>query len=270
MSKLTCISAVLVVSGLLAGCDPATSPGQMGESPADALPQGADTGSGTAEQGLSVISQGSWSGTGWNSGPVVDLGSASDRVCFLNKMTGDFGNASNTIITSTLFGRWFVGGNATWPGVGAHARCVSVPGASSYGQEYSWVQGNPAVNLGTAAGRVCFLTEMQGLFGGGGEHVETYVSAGNWYLGGGSMQWGVGAKARCISVPSYSGTYSWYQGMGPVRMDSSDTTRACVLTRVTGRFGGVGESVEIYSSGGAWYLGGASQQVDLGATAVCF
>jgi hypothetical protein len=209
MSKLTCISAVMVVSGLLAGCDPATTTDGTGESPADALSTGSNTAFGTAEQGLTVINSHWWYST---TASTVALGSASDRVCFLNKMTGDFDLAGNTIGTTTLWGNWYLGGSADAPGVGALTRCVSAT-AGSYTQEYSWSQGNPAVNLGSGNGRVCFLTQVQGNFNGGAERVGTYLSGGNWYLGGNSQTAGVGAKARCVNASSYSGEYSWNQSM---------------------------------------------------------
>jgi hypothetical protein len=124
--------------------------------------------------------------------------------------------------------------------------------------------------MGSAVGQVCFLTEIQGLFQGWGEYVRTYVSGGNWYLGGASQKHGVGAKARCINVSTYSGEYSWQQGQPSTAMDNGATTRACALTYVQGDFEGMGERVEISLQGDTWYLGGGSGSVDVGAKARCF
>ncbi len=136
------------------------------------------------------------------------------------------------------------------------------------GPEYSWSQGQPAVPMGGTSGRVCFLTRVTGKFEGGGEVVNVFASGGSWYLGGQSLQAGVGASARCVSVAFYSGEYSWSQGQVPAFMGSA-SNRACFLTRVTGKFEGGGEVVHAYTSWDSWYLGGQSLQAGVGASARC-
>lgn len=144
----------------------------------------------------------------------------------------------------------------------------STEALATSGPEYSWSQGQPVVLMGGTDGRVCFLTRVTGKFYGGGEAVYVFASGGSWYLGGQSQQSGVGAGARCVSVASYSGEYSWSQGQYPVYMGSA-SNRACFLTRVTGKFKGGGEVVHAYTSWDAWYLGGQSQQSAVGASARC-
>ncbi len=141
------------------------------------------------------------------------------------------------------------------------------------GPEYTWEQGQPSVPkasvpMGSASGRVCFLTRVAGHFQGGGEGVRAYVSGGSWYLGGNSQQSGVSARARCVSVPSYSDEYSWSQYTYVAYMGSA-SNRSCFLTGVKGHFEGGGEFVQAYISGDSWYLGGQSQQQSVGASARC-
>jgi hypothetical protein len=44
----------------------------------------------------------------------------------------------------------------------------------------------------------------------------------------------------------------------------------CYLTRVSGRYAGDGESVQVYRDGSLWYVRGSSHQRDVTATAKCF
>ena len=133
--------------------------------------------------------------------------------------------------------------------------------------EYMWSQGSHPVAMGPAASQTCFLTGVTGDFEGGGEYVRTYVVADTWYLGGGSMQAGVAAYARCVPI-SGSGEYVWNQG-DLARPMGSDTDKACFLTYVSGHFEGGGEWVNTFTTGGSWYLGGNSMQQGVAAGARC-
>ena len=64
--------------------------------------------------------------------------------------------------------------------------------------EYIWGQGQRPVRMAPTSHAVCFLTGVQGQFEGGGEWVRVYASGGYWYLGGGSAQRDVQARAICI------------------------------------------------------------------------
>lgn len=70
--------------------------------------------------------------------------------------------------------------------------------------------------------------------------------------------------------PSAELVYSvtWAQGLGPISIGKVSEL-FCFLTEVRGRFEGIGEYVEISQSGDSWVLGGASQQVDVMARALC-
>lgn len=219
---------------------------------------------GTEIHDLVVSSEYHWS---QGSSPVP-MGSASDRVCFLTRVTGRFAGGGEKVQAYVYGGSWYLGGTSHQKGVAATARCVFVASASQYSGEYSWSQGSYPIHMGSGAGRVCFLTMMSGRFKGGGEEIWAYRSGPSWYLDGRSRQKGVSAGARCVQATWYSGPYVWSQGAHSVYM-GSQSDRACFLTRVTGQFEGGGESVQTFTSGGSWYVGGSSHQRGVGASARC-
>jgi hypothetical protein len=139
---------------------------------------------------------------------------------------------------------------------------------------FTWSQGQPPVPMGSSAELFCFLTEIQGNFAGGGEMVRIFDSGGSWWLGGASQQSGVAARALCISTQYFgqtlavSGEFPWVQGTNATFL-GADTNRVCFLTRVSGKFQGGGERVEAFTSGGGWWLGGASQQAGVAGGARC-
>lgn len=138
-------------------------------------------------------------------------------------------------------------------------------------EEFSWYQGGYATAMGSESDRVCYLTRMRGRFEGAGESVHAFTSGGSWYLGGSSNQNGVAASSRCayVSSSSYTGEYFWDQYQRyPTYMGTSNG-RVCFLTKIAGKFKGGGEWVHVYVSGGAWYLGGSSQQQGVSARARC-
>jgi hypothetical protein len=141
--------------------------------------------------------------------------------------------------------------------------------AIAYSSEFAWSQGQPYTFMGSTDGRICFLTRVQGDFEGSSESVAVIEdSAGVWWLGGKSGQAGVGARARCITVNSYSGEYAWAHGQPAVSM-GTNKQRACFLTRVSGDFEGAGESAVISSSNGGWWLDGNSAHGGVWAGARC-
>jgi hypothetical protein len=204
----------------------------------------------------------------------VPLGPVGDRVCFLTGVSGNFMGGGEWVHVYTANGSWYLGGNSVQTGVSGRARCVPVGGTNWYTQEFSWQQGQPAVNLGTTqGGRTCFLTRMVGRYMGGGEVIKTYINGDSWYLGGGSLQVDVGASARCVFSTGTGGEIGWTQGNGPTFVgDYFD--RACFLTLVAGRFSSGNEWVNIsdrfYNSPQTyWYLGGGSTQYDVTAYTRC-
>ena len=66
-----------------------------------------------------------------------------------------------------------------------------------------------------------------------------------------------------------SGPYPWDQTMARRKM-ASVAGNVCVLTRLTGKFEGMGEAIKVTNEGTNWYLEGFSKQRDLAAEAYCF
>nr|WP_246357527.1 M12 family metallopeptidase [Pyxidicoccus fallax] len=196
----------------------------------------------------------------------VNMGPIADRFCFLTAMSGAFAGYGEYISVSQSNGNWHLSGGSLQVGVSGGAACRS---SSKVTSEYSWSQGQLPTNLGSATGRVCFLTHVSGSFDGGAEFVHVYSNNGMWYLGGNSMQTGISARARCVAVSGYSNEYTWEQGAGPTYMDWAGRY-SCALTRVQGSFKGGGESVKASVEGGRWILGGSSLQVGVGGRARCF
>ncbi|AKJ07128.1 Hypothetical protein AA314_08754 [Archangium gephyra] len=200
------------------------------------------------------------------------MGSMYDRVCFLSRMTGNFAGGGESIHAFTTGGSWYLGGSSMQEGVGASAQCAYVPYGTYSDESYWWQHTSPnyPIYMGSATNRVCFLTGISGGFRGWGEWVHVYVSGGSWYLSGNSQQTGVAARARCVSVNSYSNESYWHQNQKYATYLSPAAGKTCALTYVQGHFRGGGESVNIFQSGGSWYLGGSSMQHDVAAKARCF
>jgi len=225
-----------------------------------------DTSSVALAQSLSSTEEFSW----YQGNYATAMGSASDRVCYLTRMRGHFEGDGEFVYTFTKGGSWYLSGSSMQLGVAASSRCAYVPG-NEYASEYSWHQSQSyPTYMGTANGRVCFLTMVAGQFKGAGEWVHAYISGGSWYLGGGSYQRGVSVRARCVNVSSYSGEYSWSQNQGSSTNMGATADRACALTYVTGNFMGEGEYVQVFKNSGSWFLGGGSYQHGVGARARCF
>jgi hypothetical protein len=124
------------------------------------------------------------------------MGTANGRGCFLTRISGKFMGGGERVHAYVSGGSWYLGGNSQQHGVSARARCVNV---SSYTDEYSWNQYQGySTYMGATVDRSCALTYVTGKFYGGGEYVHIVANSGSWYLGGGSRQFSVGARARCF------------------------------------------------------------------------
>jgi hypothetical protein len=113
---------------------------------------------------------------------------------------------------------------------------------------------------------------MTGHFNGSSESIATTVLSGAWHLGGSALHAGVGAKGRCMAVRGgayFSDEYSWSQDQFFDTNLGSSSGRACFFTRISGKFEGSSESLEIYDFLGSWYLGGSSMQRDVSANVRC-
>jgi Pro-kumamolisin, activation domain/Cellulose binding domain len=136
---------------------------------------------------------------------------------------------------------------------------------------FSWNSNGPAVSMGTAVNRACFLLEVGGKFKGGGEAARVRIEGDQWILDGSSLtgtDQPVTAAAGCFDAPALSMEYSWFQGLPPSRMVTK-AGNLCFLTSMTGDFEGGGESIRVLDDGEFWQLGGTSEQAGVAATARC-
>jgi hypothetical protein len=87
--------------------------------------------------------------------------------------------------------------------------------------------------------------------------------------GGADPEGATEAANEAVGAPWEIGPLAWNQGDGVLPLRPL-ATHVCVLTRVTGRLGGGGESVALTHDDSFWYLNGSSQQSGVGAEAWCF
>jgi hypothetical protein len=76
---------------------------------------------------------------------------------------------------------------------------------------YCWNQGQNHKRLNSVSTHMCVLARVSGDFDGGGEEVKLYQYDGYWYIGGKSMQSGVGGCAYCFAKNQFlaNGTARW-------------------------------------------------------------
>ena len=133
-----------------------------------------------------------WSGAyTWSAGQAAtDLGSSSNRACYLVEVAGKFDNVADTVRTRISGGHWWLDGGTN--SGSAVARCVS--GVGIFGSSQTVVGEGEIVELfvnSSANGpRACFLTQVGGLLMGlkvlpwlppqGAANIATYpYQAGN-------------------------------------------------------------------------------------------
>ncbi|NNB84031.1 hypothetical protein HI113_00440 [Corallococcus exiguus] len=257
MSKLRHALVALSLPALLWGCGPEDLPSGTANPAAPGTPLLA-----TQEEELAATGEYTWA----QGEALTPLGASAGRACFLTRVGGDFEGSGERIDITESGGSWYLGGASNQSGIRGAARCVDATAS----QQYEWTQSMAyPVSMGTAAGRVCFLTGVAGKFHGSGEWVRAYVENGYWYLNGNSSQSGVRARARCVATTSYTDEFGWGQG-GAAKLMDPVAGRACALTYMRGKFEGGGEYVRTFQSNGYWYLGGASGQVEVSGRARCF
>lgn len=267
MRKAKHIIIAGTMTALVWGCGPEASLEESEES--GTAPSEAEPMLDTQEQELPSIGAYLWQAPA----PSTPMGSTSNRICGLTRVQGRLDTASDSISIYALGTSWYLGGSSGTSQMLAGARCASRPAGTAISGQYQWKagQGLPT-NMGPTSGRVCFLTHVRGGFNSASDWVRVYVSGGSWFIFGNSTAAGNAAGARCVTVPTYSGEYSWNSNMAqPVHMGPT-TGRVCALTGIQGTFDRLGDFVLIFPSSGSWYLGGASQPAGkyLLARARCF
>lgn len=263
MPRLNHLFAVLPLTAILmGGCGPTELEDEQGagqESPGGVEPQ-----LDTLTQELPSSGSGSWIAPA----SATSLGTTSGRACFFNRIRGRFDTSPDYVRIFAADGSWYLHGGGDTRAI---ARCASLPPGGSVSGEYDWVAGRQLpVNMGTASGRVCFLTRVQGDFDSSADWVRVYVSGGSWFLFGSASKASGRAHARCIPVSSYSGEHSWSSSQYYDEHMGTTSGRVCALTYMGGQFDSVNEYIDIYASAGSWYLGGASSLSGVQAKARCF
>jgi hypothetical protein len=145
----------------------------------------------------------------------------------------------------------------TIPSAPAGAQPRAAVGVVTPPTEASWTQGQLAVQMGSATGRVCFLISVWGRFDGVTESVNVGVSGGKWYLGGSSQSTGVGGRARCVAVNAYSAEvrvnlHAW-SGTSLVQTVPLSGV-VCGLTGIAGSFATSGSSASARPYPSGWRL----------------
>ena len=218
-----------------------------------------------------------WSQTDNNPKPMIN---SNEGVCFLTSIQGKFEGDKERVEVYRQNGQWFLGGNSTQFGVSGQANCVRwnqllVNPYTVYGP-YSLHQNQGKFRYldGFSEGNgFCFLGGVSGKFHGSGEGVEVVLNSNReWILKVDSNQWGVSASAYCIpTIYNYSNLRSqvtWTQNAPTFYLGSNYAS--CFLTGMRGKFQGAGERVTVSNNFGEWYLGGASNQFGVAASARCY
>ncbi|CAM3340782.1 hypothetical protein G4177_22040 [Corallococcus sp. ZKHCc1 1396] len=264
MSKLRHVLFALSMPAVLWGCGPEDLPSELSEPTAAVVMEDASATTAGQEQELTATGEYTWS-----QGKVATpLGATTGQACFLTRVGGDFEGGGERVDIYASGGSWYLSGASAQSGIHGASRCA--PAVDGYSVQYEWTQASSyPTYMGTATGRVCFLTGLAGKLNGGGEWVHAYVEGGSWYLSGNTNQTSLRARARCINVDSYENEVAWNQGNSAALLGAV-TNRSCALTYVKGKFEGSGEYVRTFQSNGYWYLGGNSSQVSVSGRSRCF
>lgn len=210
----------------------------------------------TLEQELPSIGAYSWRAPALS----TPMGPTSNRICGLTQVQGRLDTGSDKVFIYALDASWYLGGYSGTSEMVAGARCADRPAGTNLSVEYRWTAGQSLpTNMGSSSGRVCFLTLLKGGFNSASDWVRVYASGGSWFIFGASPTAGTVAGARCVTVPTYSGEYSWNSTMAQPEHLGSTSGRVCALTGIQGAFDGLGDFVQIFASSGSWYLRGGSQ-----------
>lgn len=217
----------------------------------------------SAKQDLTFAARGSWVAPN----PATPLASTSDRACFFTRLGGAFDTGGDSLRIAALWERWHVDGTGS---TRASASCAGMRDSNEYTTGYDWAAGQQPTNLGPVNGRVCFLTRVGGSFNHPTDWIGVYQSGGSWFLSGALQARNGSARARCLTVGSYSGEHSWRQeARNPTYMGLAGN-KVCALTFMAGQFDSDNEFVEISKAVGNWYLSGGSSRSGVSAKARCF
>jgi hypothetical protein len=224
---------------------------------------------------------------------------ASQGICFLQGVTGNFRGAGESVWIRNNGTNWELNGTSQQQYVSAHAICVpfsSIQGAdrgfnymigTAYAPVYyggcSWWEschGNSVQLDLWGLDSFCYLTGMGGAFNGGGEVVSVNAWApDHWYMLVATQVEGATntGEAGCLAPIGHPrpretnvvNRYIWTQGQPFLQLPNADQA-FCAFDWITGHFAGWGETVEIYHNpDNTQWLGGSSYQQDVSAQVSC-
>lgn len=194
----------------------------------------------------------------------LDIGTSTNRTCFLTGITGNIqpaslsegigcSTATAVRVLTDASGEYslYIQPSGCGKPLQGFARCVN--SATGRTSEVTWMTGQAAKLLGTVtARRRCFLTgvttstifiDNQGVSHSGSgfnttsDSVQIWNDGTNWYLGG-SQSGAVWANARCIDVNVDNGGWVWQAGNPGSRKDPLTNAggATCFLTGIGGGF----------------------------------
>lgn len=237
----------------------------------------------------------------WNQyqGFPTRLMPASDGICFLQGVTGNFRGGGEGVWVRNNGGFWELNGMSQQQNVAARAMCVPFSAIQGANQGFSYLIGTASAwtyyggcswweschgasafqNLFGLDG-FCYLTGMGGAFNGSGEIVSANAWApDHWYILVNTQVVGASiiGEAGCIAAIGHSRLrttnvayrYAWSQGQPPVQLPNADQA-FCALDWITGHFAGWGEHIDIsHEPDNTQWLAGASGQQGVMAYASC-
>jgi hypothetical protein len=169
-----------------------------------------------------------------SSAEEVAMTATANTSCFLTSVGGKFTGVGDMVQISKHEGTWYLSGVSTSGQLFGNALCVNDLVA---GPDIFWQPGEAPRNLGTTAGRTCFLTAVWGNLDANGKEIRTRIEGNSWILDGN----GAGGRARCVDRPSFSPMSLTPGGSAvfPFTASKSPSSPAfCALTRVSGRYRG--------------------------------
>jgi len=211
---------------------------------------GADDGAaaqvGEAEQAVSAFGIWSW---GCASGPcAIDLGTATNRTCFLAGVWGNLQHAGtysqvDVVRAPNITGQLRWGLQVVHNGQPLGGTAVCIPGAVA--ATATWHNGQAEVSLGAGnATRRCFLSSVRNTngFTATSDFVRVRKVGSTWFVGG-NQQPGrdVVASAVCVDVPSTHAEFGLVVGNGGELLDrplqdNNPSGWACGLRLIGGHF----------------------------------
>jgi hypothetical protein len=253
------------------------------------------------------VNQGfTWGGTpSVPNAPAERMWHDSRGFCFLTKISGDFqvelfGGPFNVTMggyvelhVNQSDHYWYLGGHGS-RNHQAKAICVEWDDFANGGAGHFYTA-NPAIQMAANplghsgvlswqwlwfTDSICYLSGLDGRMDGGGEYarVRPIAHGGSptgsaWILEAHTQSddWTAGA-AMCAftgTTMRYGGRFYYRTTEGPRKRMTSVSNTVCMLSSVSGKFRGLGESVHIVSREGFWWLEGWSQQGELRAEAEC-